>query len=193
MILLLFILILLDSSRFSLGSSIDAYAIFTFGAALIAGWLLIANQENVSDRVLWTGAVVVVILLTVLLPAKSSDSGGDGGALLSLCISVLMAGSAYLAVQRKSPSLVGIVSLLPWTWVIAVKIITSSFDALVITNDIDATSPIVLESLPIVMMLSFSSILQLIVNLNSPDGGINLAERFLGTQDIYLHVYVTLD
>ena len=67
---------------------------------------------------------------------------------------------------------------------VAVKIITSSFDALVITNDIDATSPIVLESLPIVMMLSFSSILQLIVNLNSPDGGINLAERFLGTQDI---------
>ena len=184
LIFLLFILILLDSSRFSLGSSIDAYAIFTFGAALIAGWLLIANQENVSDRVLWTGTVVVVILLTVLLPAKSSDSGGDGGALLSLCISVLMAGSAYLAVQRKSPSLVGIVSLLPWTWVIAVRIITSSFDALVITNDINATSPIVLESLPIVMMLSFSSILQLIVNLNSPDGGINLAERFLGTQDI---------
>ena len=33
-------------------------------------------------------------------------------------------------------------------------------------------------------MLSFCSILQLIVNLDSPDGGINLAERFLGTQDI---------
>ncbi|MAV06925.1 MAG: hypothetical protein CMA29_03425 [Euryarchaeota archaeon] len=184
LILLLFVLILLDSSRFSLSSSIDAYAIFTFGAALIAAWLLIANQENVSDRVLWTGAVVVVILLTVLLPAKSSESGGDGGALLSLCISVLMAGSAYLAVRRKSPSLVGIVSLLPWTWVIAVKILSSSFDALVITNDIDATSPIILESLPIVVMLSFCSILQLIVNLDSPDGGINLAERFMGTQDI---------
>ena len=127
LISLLFVLILLDSSRCSIGTSIDAYAIFTFGAALIAGWLLIANQENVSDRVVWTGTVVVVILLTVLLPAKSSDLGGDGGALLCFCISVLMAGSAYLAVRRKSPSLVGIVSLLPWTWIITVKIFSSSF------------------------------------------------------------------
>ncbi len=181
---LIFILILLDSSRVDFGSSIDAYALFTFGAALIAGWLLIANQENVSDRVLWTGAVVVVILLTVLLPAESSDSGGDGGTLLSLCISILMAGSAYLAIRRKSPSLVGIVSLLPWTWVIIVKIFSSSFEALVITNDIVATPPIVIEALPIVALLSFSSILQLIVNLDFPDGGINLADRFLGTQDI---------
>ena len=181
---LLFLLILLDSSRFDIQLPIDAYALFTFGAALIAGWLLIANQENVSDRVLWTGAVVVVILLTVLLPAKSSETGGDGGAILSLCISVLMAGSAYLAVRRKSPSLVGIVSLLPWIWVIAVNVLSSSFETLVVTNDINATSPIVLEAIPVVMMLSFSSLLQLIVNLDSPDGGINLADRFLGTQDI---------
>ncbi|MBA45752.1 MAG: hypothetical protein CMB31_04115 [Euryarchaeota archaeon] len=181
---LLFVLILLDSSRFDISLPIDAYALFTFGAALIAGWLLIANQENVSDRVLWTGAVVVVILLTVLLPAQSSDSGGDGGALLSLCISILMAGSAYLAVRRKSPSLVGIVSLLPWTWVIIVKILSSSFEALVVTNEINVSSPIVLEASPIVLLLSFSSILQLVVNLDSPDGGINLAERLLGTQDI---------
>ena len=181
---LLFILILLDSSRFNLGTQIDAYALFTFGSTLIAGWLLIANQENVSDRVLWTGAVGVVILLTVLLPAKSVDVGGDGGALLSLCISILMGGSAYLAVRRKAPSLVGIVSLLPWIWVIAIKIFSSSFEALVVTNGISMTSPIVLEGPSIVMLLSFSSILQLIVNLDSPDGGINLADRFLGIQEV---------
>jgi len=184
LISLLFILILLDSSRFNLGSQLDAYALFTFGSALIAGWLLIANQENVSDRVLWTGAVGVVILLTVLLPAKSVESGGDGGLLLALCISILMGGSTYLAVRRKSPSLVGIVSLLPWTWVIVVKVFSSSFEALVVTNDIAMNSPIVLEGPSIVMLLSFSSILQLIVNLDSPDGGINLANRFLGVQEV---------
>jgi len=184
LISLLFILILLDSSRFNLGSQLDAYALFTFGSALIAGWLLIANQENVSDRVLWTGAVGVVILLTVLLPAKSVESGGDGGLLLAVCISILMGGSAFLAVRRKSPSLVGIVSLLPWTWVIVLKVFSSSFEALVVTNDIAMSSPIVLEGPSIVMLLSFSSILQLIVNLDSPDGGINLANRFLGVQEV---------
>ena len=53
-----------------------------------------------------------------------------------------------------------------------------------VTNDFSGLPTVQLDGTPLTLFLGASAILQLIVNLNSPDGGVNLAERFLGTQEV---------
>ena len=181
---LTFLLIILDAGLMELPSFIDAYGTFTVGAVIIAAWLILSNQDNVTDRVLWTGAVSIVVLLTVLIPSQPSTEGGDGGLLLLSSVILMMVATTYLAVKRTSPSLSGVTALLPWTWVLFMGALTSIVQTFSVTNDFSGLPTVQFDGTPLTFFLGISAILQLIVNLNYPDGGVNLAERFLGTQEV---------
>ncbi|DAC27456.1 MAG TPA: hypothetical protein HA330_01145 [Candidatus Thalassarchaeaceae archaeon] len=181
---LTFLLIILDAGLFELPSFIDAYGTFTVGAVIIAAWLILSNQDNVTDRVLWTGAVSIVVLLTVLIPSRPSTEGGDGGLLLLSSVLLMMIATTYLAVRRTSPSLSGVTALLPWTWVLFMGALTSIVQTFSVTNDFSGLPTVQFDGTPLTFFLGVSALLQLIVNLNYPDGGVNLAERFLGTQEV---------
>ena len=182
--LLTFLLIIFDAGLVELPSFIDAYGTFTMGAVAIAAWLILSNQDNVTDRVLWTGSVSIVVLLTVLIPSSSSTDGGDGGLLLLGSILLMMGATAYLALKRDSPSLSGVTALLPWTWVLFMGAFTSIVETFSVTNDFSGLPTVEFDGTPLTLFLGVCTLLQLIVNLNSPDGGVNLAERFLGTQEV---------
>ena len=96
----------------------------------------------------------------------------------------MMGATAYLALKRDSPSLSGVTALLPWTWVLFMGAFTSIVETFSVTNDFSGLPTVEFDGTPLTLFLGVCTLLQLIVNLNSPDGGVNLAERFLGTQEV---------
>ena len=62
----------------NLVSRLDAYDLFTVLATIVTGFVLLRDQDRVTDRVLWLGAVVVLALLVILVPVESTAEGGDG-------------------------------------------------------------------------------------------------------------------
>ena len=102
---------------------LDSYELFTILAAIVTGFVLLRDQDRVTDRVLWMGSVVVLTLLVILVPSEASAAGGDGGTLLLVLLAVMHIGTAVLAVNRESPALAGITVLLPWSWVLILSLI----------------------------------------------------------------------
>ena len=119
------IILLLFGNQITNNLLLDEYDIFTIFGSILTGYILLRDQNSVSDRVLWIGSILVLIILVLLVPTKSSDLGGDGGVLLLALLSFLHLGTAALAIKRESPALAGVTVLSPWAWIILEKITES--------------------------------------------------------------------
>ena len=178
-------MILLLGEQFDFDLGIDSYELFTLLGSIITGYVILRDQDSVTDRVLWTGAIAILGLLVLLVPTESSDAGGDGGRLLLAILASLHIGTAYLAIKRNSPSLAGITVLLPWIWVLIEEVAEETIRTIFVANDInDPGSIINLEPIPLFFYLAISSVLLIIVNLRLGKTGVNLASQFLGLTEI---------
>ena len=176
------ILLLIGSDNGPLGFT--SYQIFTLIGAISTGWVILRDQESVTDRVLWSGSLVILTILVLLIPAKSSPEG-DGGIILLGILSALHVGTAALAIKRMSPSLSGITVLLPWGWLLVVGISEEVFRTVMMANDITDWSGFVdLSPTPLAAYLGISSVLLFVVNVNMGDEGVNLASKFPGISEI---------
>ncbi|MDP7341119.1 MAG: hypothetical protein QF354_01855 [Candidatus Thalassarchaeum sp.] len=169
----------------SLIGNLDSYELFTILATIVTGFVLLRDQDRVTDRVLWLGAIVVLTLLVILVPVDSNAMGGDGGKLLLGLLGLLHIGTAVLAVQRESPSLAGVTVLLPWSWVLLEELVEETVRTLLVANDVlDPGSMVDLEPVPLGAYLALSCVLMIIVNVRLGESGVNLAARFLGVSEI---------
>ena len=128
------IILLLFGNQITNNLLLDEYDIFTIFGSILTGYILLRDQNSVSDRVLWIGSILVLIILVLLVPTKSSDLGGDGGVLLLALLSFLHLGTAALAIKRESPALAGVTVLSPWAWIILEKITEEIVETLFIVN-----------------------------------------------------------
>ena len=166
-------------------SLFDRYETFTIFAAILTGFVILRDQNRVTDRVLWVGSIGVLVLLVVLIPAQSEANGGDGGLALLGLLTALHIGTAILAIMRQAPSLAGATVLLPWTWVLLQEFVVESFRTMMIANGWnDPGNLIDLATTPFAVYLIISVGLMLIVNLQLGETGVNLAAGFLGITEV---------
>tara|TARA_B110000438_G_scaffold26590_1_gene25352 strand:- start:813 stop:4541 length:3729 start_codon:yes stop_codon:yes gene_type:complete len=169
----------------------DSYEFFATSGVLITSFVMLRDQNSVTDRVLWTGSVVILILLVIMIPADASEkivnsgSNGDGGLLLLSLLSLVHIGTAFLAVKRNSPSLAGITVILPWLWLIIEELVEETIRTLVVSNGgVDPGAIIQIEPTPLFGYLAIASLLMAIVNIKLGKNGVNLASKFLGLTEI---------
>ena len=164
---------------------LDEYDIFTIFGSILTGYILLRDQNSVSDRVLWIGSILVLIILVLLVPTKSSDLGGDGGVLLLSLLSLLHLGTAALAVKRESPALAGVTVLSPWVWIILEKITEEIVETLfIVKSSTNWNNALDLEIYPLASYLSISLLLMSLVNIKLGKTNVNLAAKFLGLTEI---------
>ena len=165
--------------------SISEYVLFTIIGTAVTGFVILRDQDIVTDRVLWGGSVAILILLVILVPSESEQSGGDGGLILLSLLSVLHIGTAILSVRRQSPSLAGVTVLLPWTWIVFEETLEEVIRTVLVANDrIDPGSVIEVDVVPLAGYLIICSILMAIVNEKLGSTNVNLASKFLGISEI---------
>tara|TARA_B100000900_G_scaffold2098_1_gene1826 strand:+ start:16577 stop:20383 length:3807 start_codon:yes stop_codon:yes gene_type:complete len=174
--------------------SFDSYEVFAVIGIFVTGFLMIRDQHQVTDRVLWTGSIGIVILLVIMIPANqltdsslclSECSSGDGGLLLLSTLSLVHIGTGYLAIKRKSPSLGGVTVILPWAWVMIEEILEEGIRTIIVANgNSDPGSIIHLDPIPLLGYFSISSLLMIIVNYRLGANEVNLASKFLGVTEI---------
>lgn len=170
----------------------DSYEVFAVIGIFITGFVILRDQNSVTDRVLWTGSVGILILLVIMIPAESSENfcisscqKGDGGFLLLSALSLIHIGTATLAIRRDSPSLGGITVILPWSWVVIEEIIEESIRTIIVANGgTDPGSIIHIDPIPFFGYLVTSAMLMAIVNIRLGENGVNLASRFLGLTEM---------
>jgi hypothetical protein len=170
----------------------DSYEVFAVIGISITGFVMLRDQNSVTDRVLWTGSIATLILVVIMIPAEASNNfcifsceEGDGGVLLLSILTLVHIGTAILAVKRDSPSLAGVTVILPWTWVIIEEMIEESIRTLIVANGgSDPGSIIQIEPIPFFGYLAISSVLMAVVNIRLGKNGVNLASRFLGLTEI---------
>ena len=75
----LFSLLLIFGETTEAISLFDRYETFTIFAAILTGFVILRDQNRVTDRVLWVGSVGVLVLLVVLIPAQSKQMEGMEG------------------------------------------------------------------------------------------------------------------
>ena len=181
----LFSLLLIFGDSTEAVSFFDRYETFTIFAAILTAFVILRDQNHVTDRVLWVGSVGILVLLVVLIPAKSEANGGDGGLVLLGLLTALHIGTAILAIMRQAPSLAGATVLLPWTWVLLQEFMVESFRTVIIANGwTDPGNLIDLATTPFAAYLIISVVLMLIVNLQLGETGVNLAAGFLGITEV---------
>ena len=181
----LFSLLLIFGETTEAISLFNRYETFTIFAAILTGFVILRDQNRVTDRVLWVGSVGVLVLLVVLIPAQSEADGGDGGLVLLGLLTALHIGTAILAIMRQAPSLAGATVLLPWTWVLLQEFVVESFRTVMIANGWDDPGNIIhLATTPFAVYLIISVALMLIVNLQLGETGVNLAAGFLGITEV---------
>lgn len=179
------IILLLFGNQITDSLLFDEYDIFTIFGSILTGYILLRDQNSVSDRVLWIGSILVLIILVSLVPTKSSDLDGDGGVLLLTLLSLLHLGTAALAVKRESPALAGVTVLSPWVWIILEKITEEIIDTLfIVKNSTNWSNSLELEIYPLASYLSISLILMSVVNIKLGKNNVNLASKFLGLTEI---------
>jgi len=180
---LLLILLLGQTVSSTLGFS--EYTIFTLIGSVTVAFVILRDQNSVTDRVLWMGVVAILTLLVILIPSESNDSGGDGGVLLLGMLSLLHIGSGVLAIKRRSPSLAGVTVLLPWTWIVLEQLAQETLRTLLVSNDFEDPGSIIhLDPVPLASYLIVSSIMMAIVNEKMGKTDVNLASKFLGISEI---------
>ena len=181
----LFSLLLIFGDSTEAVSFFDRYETFTIFAAILTAFVILRDQNHVTDRVLWVGSVGILVLLVVLIPAKSEANGGDGGLVLLGLLTALHIGTAILAIMRQAPSLAGATVLLPWSWVLLQEFVVESFRTVIIANGwTDPGNLIDLATTPFAAYLIISVVLMLIVNLQLGETGVNLAAGFLGITEV---------
>jgi hypothetical protein len=179
------IILLLFGNQITNNLLLDEYDIFTIFGSILTGYILLRDQNSVSDRVLWIGSILVLIILVLLVPTKSSDLGGDGGVLLLALLSFLHLGTAALAIKRESPALAGVTVLSPWAWIILEKITEEIVETLFIVNySTNWNNSLDLEIYPLASYLSISLLLMSVVNIKLGKTNVNLASKFLGLTEI---------
>ena len=183
-LILTLLLILFDAEILPPIGVIAGYELFAIGAGAVAGWLLLSNQENVTDRVLWMGSLGVTALLTVLIPAHAVADGGDGGLILLIALAVLHIGTTLLALKRFSPSLAGTAVITPWLWVTVVEGVGGVVKTFTAANAGETVDLFALDGTLLAAYLILASLIQLPCNLTMGDKGVNLAERFLGITEV---------
>jgi len=165
--------------------SISEYVLFTIVGTAVTGFIILRDQDIVTDRVLWGGSVAILVLLVILVPSESKESGGDGGMVLLFLLSVLHIGTAILSVRRQSPSLAGVTVLLPWTWILLEEALEEVIRTVLVANDrIDPGSVIEVDFVPLAGYLIICSILMAVVNERLGSTNVNLASKFLGISEI---------
>ena len=173
-------IILLLGSQITNNLLFDEYDIFTIFGSILTGYILLRDQNSVSDRVLWIGSVLVLIILVSFVPTK-----GDGGSLLLILLSLLHIGTAALALKRDSPALAGVTVLSPWVWMILEKITEEAMNTLyIVKNSSNWNNSLELEVYALASYLSISLILMAIVNIKLGKNNVNLASKFLGLTEI---------
>ena len=164
---------------------ISEYVLFTVIGTVITGFVVLRDQDIVTDRVLWGGAVAILVLLVILVPSESVDNGGDGGLILLSLLSLLHLGTAFLSVRRESPSLAGVTVLLPWIWILVEETLEETLRTVLVANDrIDPGSVIEVDVVPLAGYLILCSILMSVVNEKLGSTNVNLASKFLGVSEI---------
>ncbi len=161
------------------------YTLFAiFGSATVA-FVILRDQNSVSDRVLWMGTVAVLALLVILVPSESNEAGGDGGVLLLSMLSLLHIGSGVLAIKRKSPSLAGVTVLLPWSWIILEQLVQETLRTLLMSNNFDDPGSIIhIDSFPLTGYLLTCTVMIAVVNEKMGKTDVNIASKFLGISEI---------
>ena len=95
---------------------LSEYSVFAIATTGLCIGVLLTHQANVSDHVLWMGALVIVVLLTLLIPA---EDGGRQGRLLLVAQATVWVGLGTIAVLRHSPAIAGVAVLAPYLWLLA--------------------------------------------------------------------------
>ena len=177
-------IILLNGSSVRDILGVSAYQIFTLVGSSVTVMIILRDQNSVSDRVLWIGAVAILAVLVLLVPT-GTDDGEDGGFMLLGILSLLHIGTAILAIKRSSPSLSGVTVLLPWSWILSEKLIEEAVRTIMLANDVsDFNGGIQLGTTPLAIYLGMASILLFIVNSRMGESGVNLASGFLGITEV---------
>ena len=187
-VLLSILLIISESSNIL---PFDSYEFFAISGVFITSFIMLRDQNSVTDRVLWTGSIAILILLVIMIPAEASgtnvnsESYGDGGFLLLASLSLVHVGTAFLAIKRDSPSLAGITVILPWSWLIIEEVIEETIRTLVVANGgLDPGAIIQIEPTPLFGYLVISSLLMATVNIKLGENGVNLASKFIGLTEM---------
>ena len=182
---IILLLVLLFGTTVSSSLGFSEYTIFTLVGSITVAFVILRDQDSVTDRVLWMGSVAVLTLLVILVPSDSNEAGGDGGVLLLTMLSLLHVGSGVLAIKRKSPSLAGVTVLLPWTWIILEQLAQETLRTLLVSNNLDDPGSIIhIDPFPLSAYLIICSVMMAIVNENMGKTDVNLASKFLGISEI---------
>ena len=177
-------IILLNDSSVKEILGISAYEVFTLVGSSVTVAIILRDQNSVTDRVLWIGSIAILAVLVLLVPTGAEDEG-DGGIILLGVLSLLHIGTAILAIKRSSPSLSGVTVLLPWSWILAEKLVEEVVRTVMLANDIsDFDGGVQIGTTPLAIYLILASILLFIVNSRMGKYGVNLASGFLGITEI---------
>ena len=151
------------------------YSVFASATAALCVGVLLTHQANVSDHVLWMGALVVVVLLTLLIPA---EDGGENARLLLVSQAAVWLGLGFVAVLRSSPSMAGVAVLAPYAWLM---MFATDFEQRLVNADL---VPIVLNEGDLGIWMVALVVQQIAVNLRMGEANLNIAGGFSGLSEM---------
>ena len=151
------------------------YSVFASATAALCVGVLLTHQANVSDHVLWMGALVIVVLLTLLIPA---DDGADNARLLLVSQGAVWMGLGFVAVLRASPSMAGVAVLAPYAWLL---VFATDFEQRLVNADV---VPIVLNEADLGVWMLALVAQHVAVNVRMGEANLNLAGGFSGLSEM---------
>ena len=151
------------------------YSVFASATAALCVGVLLTHQANVSDHVLWMGALVIVVLLTLLIPA---DDGADNARLLLVSQGAVWLGLGFVAVLRASPSMAGVAVLAPYVWLL---VFATDFEQRLVNADV---VPIVLNEADLGVWMLALVAQHVAVNVRMGEANLNLAGGFSGLSEM---------
>ena len=151
------------------------YSVFAAATAALCVGVLLTHQANVSDHVLWMGALVIVVLLTLLIPA---EDGGENARLLLVSQAAVWLGLGFVAVLRSSPSMAGVAVLAPYAWLM---MFATDFEQRLVNADL---VPIVLNEGDLGIWMLALVAQQIAVNLRMGEANLNIAGGFSGLSEM---------
>ena len=154
---------------------LSEYSVFAIATTALCIGVLLTHQANVSDHVLWMGALVIVVLLTLLIPA---EEGGRQGRLLLVAQATVWVGLGTIAVLRHSPAIAGVAVLAPYLWLLA---FATNLEQRLVNADL---VPIVLSEVDLGLWMVLLVVQQMAVNHRLGDANLNLAGGLAGFSEM---------
>ena len=164
-----------DVLTFTFPLELNEYSVFAVATTVLCIGVLLTHQAQVSDYVLWMGALVIVLLLTLLIPA---DEGGQNARLLLGSQGVVWLGLGYAAVRRSSPSMAGVAVLAPYAWLL---VFATNAEQRLVNADL---VPIVLSEVDLGVWMLVLVAQQIGVNHRLGEANLNLAGGFAGLSEM---------